>query len=117
MAERMSRAADAGQAQIELIAGIPALLVAAAIALQLLAVGYAQTLADGAAEAGAIAAADGRDPEDAARTGLPGWASGRVQVEVDGGEVLVELEPPALLPLLADRLDVSSSSYARPAGG
>lgn len=117
MAEPPSTRGGRGQAQIELIAGIPALLVAAAISLQLLAVGYAQALADGAAEAGAIAAADGRDPEEAARTGLPGWASNRVDVEVDDGEILVELEPPALLPGLADRLDVSSSSYARPADG
>jgi hypothetical protein len=106
-----------GQAQIELIAGIPLLLFAALVALQLLAVGYAQTLADGAAEAGAIAAADGRGSEEAALAGLPGWAESRVAVEADGGEVTVELEPPALLPGLAERLDVTSTAFARPAGG
>ncbi len=68
------------------------------IALQLLAVGYAQSLADGAAEAGAIAVADGRDPEEAARAGLPGWAESRTDVESEGGKVEIELEPPALLP-------------------
>jgi hypothetical protein len=108
---------ESGQAQLELIAGIPALLLAALIALQLLGVGYAQSLADGAAEAGALAAADGRDPEEAARTGLPGWATRAVTVEVNGGEVEVGVEPPALLPGLSGRLGVSASAYARPEGG
>lgn len=107
---------ERGQAQIELIAGVPILLLAALIALQLLAVGYSQSLADGAAEAGAIAAADGRDSEEAARAGLPGWSDSRVDVAVDGGEVTVELDPPALLPGLGGGLGVSSTAYARPAG-
>ena len=106
-----------GQAQIELIAGIPLLLLAAAVALQMLAVGYAQALADGAAEAGAIASADGRDVDEATRSALPGWAAGRVKVESGNGEVTVELDPPALLPPLSGRLGVSSSAYARPAEG
>lgn len=109
--------AERGQAQLELIAGIPLLLLAATIALQLLAVGYSQSLADGAAEAGAIAAADGRDPLDAARAGLPGWARGRVEVEAEGGDVEVVLDPPALLPGLSGHLGVSSEAYARPAEG
>ena len=108
---------ERGQAQIELIAGIPALILAALVALQLLAVGYAQALADGAAEAGAIASADGRDAERAARGALPGWAAGRIEVEAGSGEVTVDLDPPALLPPLAGRLGVSSSAYALPAGG
>ncbi len=105
-----------GQAQIELVAGVPMLLLAALIALQLLAVGYAQTLADGAAEAGAIAAADGRDEEEAARAGLPGWASSRVDVASRHGEVTVELSPPALIPGISGHLDVSSSAFSRPKG-
>lgn len=109
--------AEGGQAQLELIAGLPLLLLASLVALQLLAVGYAQSLADGAAEAGAIAAADGRDEEEAARSGLPGWAEGRVEVESDHGRVSVELAAPALLPVLRERLSVSSSAYARPDGG
>lgn len=108
---------SSGQAQLELIAGLPALLIAGLIALQLLAVGYAQSLADGAAEAGAIAVADGRDELEAARAGLPGWADSRVEVDSEGGEVSIELDPPALLPGLSGHLGVSSSAYARPAGG
>lgn len=108
---------NAGQAQIELIAGIPLLLLAALIALQLLAVGYSQSLADGAAEAGAIAAADGRESDEAARAGLPGWTDSRVEVRSGDGSVTVELEPPALLPGLGGHLGVSSTAYARPAAG
>ncbi len=108
---------ESGQAQLELIAGLPLLMLAAVVALQLLAVGYAQSLADGAAEAGALAAADGRDPSAAARAGLPGWARGRVDVEVSGGRVAIELDPPALVPGLGDRLDVSSDAWARPDSG
>jgi len=115
VAER--RGGSAGQAQLELIAGIPLLVLAAVVALQLFAVAYAQSLADGAAEAGALAAADGRDPAGAARDGLPGWAEGRIDVAVDGGRVEVELDPPALLPGLAGLLGVSSRAYARPEAG
>lgn len=122
MAERGRAAAgrlrrQAGQAQIELIAGLPLLALAGLVALQLLAVGLAQSLADGAAEAGAIAAADGRDAAAAARDALPGWADGRVEVDVDGGAVDVELDPPALVPGLAGRLGVESHAYARPESG
>jgi len=106
-----------GQAQIELIAGLPLLALAALVALQLLAVGYAQSLADGAAEAGAIAAADGRDSDAAARAALPGWAEDRIDVDVGGGMVEVKLDPPALLPGLAGRLGVDSQAYARPESG
>lgn len=104
-----------GQAQLELVAGLPLLLLAGLIALQLLAVGYSQSLADGAAEAGAIAAADGRDELAAARAGLPGWASSRIEVEASDGRVEVQIDPPALLPGLTGHLGVSSSAYARPA--
>ena len=65
---------QAGQASIELLAGLPVLLAAALASFQLLATGYALTLADGAAEAGAIATADrggprGRRPRRAAGLG------------------------------------------------
>ena len=105
---------QAGQAQIELIAGLPMLALAALVAFQLLVVGYAQSLADGAAEAGAIAAADGRDAAAAVRDALPGWAGERIDVDVDGGSIEVELDPPALVPGLAGRLGVASRAYARP---
>jgi hypothetical protein len=104
----------AGQASVELVAALPALLLAALIALQLLVAGYSLTLADGAAEAGALALASGRPARPAVRDALPGWAEGDVGVEVHGGEVTVRLRPPSPLPALADRLTVTSSAAARP---
>jgi hypothetical protein len=107
--------AERGQATVELVAALPALLLAALVALQLLVVGYAMTLADGAAEAGALALASGGSAAEAARGALPGWAEDDVSVEVEGGEVSVRLRPPAPIDALADRLVVSSSAAARPA--
>jgi hypothetical protein len=103
----------AGQASVELIAGVPALLLAGLIALQLLAVGYSLTLADGAAEAGALAVAVGRPAELAVEEALPGWAEKRVGVDVEGGEVSVRLRPPAPLAGLSERLAVTSTSWVR----
>ena len=54
--------AERGQASVELLAGLPALLLAGLIGFQLLAAGYALTLADGAAEAGALARVAGSRP-------------------------------------------------------
>ena len=66
------------------------------------------TLADGAAEAGALALASGRSAADAARGALPGWARDDVDVSVQGGRVTVRLRPPSPLPSIADHLAVTS---------
>lgn len=104
-----------GQATVEVIAAIPMLLLAGLVALQLLATGYGLTLADGAAEAGALALASGGSAAEAARGALPGWAEDDVEVAVEGGRVTVRLVPPSLLPVIADRLAVNSSAAARTA--
>jgi hypothetical protein len=104
---------SSGQASVELLAGIPALLLAGLVALQLLATGYSLTLADGAAEAGALARAVGRPAPPAVREALPGWARDRVKVRVAGGRVRVRLLPPSLMRAVAERLAVSSSAWAR----
>jgi len=106
---------ERAQASVELVAALPALLLAALLALQLLAAGYALTLADGAAEAGALALAEGGSPSEAARGALPGWASGDVEVSVRGGEVSVRVRPPSPFAALAERLAVTSTASARPA--
>jgi hypothetical protein len=105
---------ERGQATVELVAALPALLLSALVALQLLAAGYALTLADGAAEAGALALASGGSAAEAARGALPGWAEDDVSVAVEGGEVTVRLRPPSPLRSIAERLQVSSSAAARP---
>jgi hypothetical protein len=106
---------EGGQATVELVAALPALLLAGLLALQLLAAGYALTLADGAAEAGALALAAGRPASDAVREALPGWADDDSEVSVRGGEVTVRLIPPSPFPSLADYLAVTSSAFARKA--
>jgi hypothetical protein len=103
-----------GQSTVELVAALPALLLAGLLALQLLVTGYALTLADGAAEAGALALASGRPAATAAREALPGWAKDAVEVSVSGGRVTVRLQPPSPFPPVADRLAVTSSAAARP---
>lgn len=111
------RTAARGQASVELLAALPALLLGAAIALQLLLVGYSLSIADGAAEAGALARAAGGDARSAARRSLPGWARGRSRVSEVDGRVRVEVRPPAPLGAVAEALTVSSEAWARsPAG-
>jgi len=105
---------DEGQATVELVAALPALLLAGLIALQLLVAGYTLTLADGAAEAGALALASGQPTVDAVRDALPGWARDDVTVAVEGGRVVVRLHPPSAIPALADRLVLTSTAMARP---
>jgi hypothetical protein len=107
--------AERGQASVELVAALPALLLAALVALQLLAAGYAMTLADGAAEAGALALAAGGSAPEAARDALPDWARDDVAVAVEGGTVSVRLQPLSPIPVLSERLTISSSASARPA--
>lgn len=108
-------AREAGQATVEVLAAIPVVLLAGLLALQLLLAGYALTLADGAAEAGALALAAGRPAMSAAREALPGWAEDDAEVSVRGGEVTVRLSPPSPLRQVADRLAVSGTAFARTA--
>ncbi len=105
---------ETGQATVETLAAIPLLLLAGGVALQLLLAGYALTLADGAAEAGALAIADGRPAARAAEASLPAWAADRADIAVRGGKVTVRLVPPSLFSPIAERVAVTSSSYARP---
>src|SRR5438552_14574226 len=93
-AEGRRDAAEAGQAAVELVAGLPALLVVAAVVAQLLAVGYAAVLAGDAAEAGALAIARGGSAESAARAAVPAWAGGRMRVRRAVAAVHVQVSPP-----------------------
>lgn len=106
--------AQSGQASIELVAAVPALLLASLIAVQLLATGYALTLADGAAEAGALALASGDSAPVAVRGALPAWARDQVGIDVSGGKVTVRLPPPSPFHAIGHHLTVTSSAAARP---
>jgi hypothetical protein len=108
---------DNGQASLELLATVPAMVLGAMIALQLAITGYTLHLADGAAEAAALAAAAGTDPEAAAVGALPGWAADRVDIRTDGGRIVVAVRPPAPLPEISNALEVTAQAWARSADG
>jgi hypothetical protein len=110
----VSGRAERGQASVELLGLLPLLIAVALAAAQLLAVGYSSVLAGNAAEAGALALAGGGDPRAGAREALPGWSRAHARVIVSGGEVRVELRPPALLRALAGSLEVSASARVEP---
>jgi Flp pilus assembly protein TadG len=101
---------ERGQASVELVAAVPALLLLALALFQLLAVGYAVVLAGDAAEAGALAIARGGDARDAARNAVPGWSRARMTVSVRGGSVRVGMRPPSPLEAAADRLEVHATA-------
>jgi hypothetical protein len=106
----INRSGQAGQASVELLAGLPVLIASGLVALQLLATGYSASLADGSAEAGALAIAGGAAPRVAARAALPGWAERRAEVIVESGRVRVTLEPPSPIGSLAEHLRVTSTA-------
>jgi hypothetical protein len=94
-AERANR--ESGQASAELVAIVPALLVAVLVAAQLGIVGWALWSAGTAARAGARAAHVGGDAEEAARSALP--LPLRHDARVSGDEEIeVRVRAPALLP-------------------
>lgn len=118
MAERGPIAGESGQASVELVAAVPAILLAAVVCLQLLAAGYSLTLADGAAEAGALAIAAGLPASSATEEALPGWARDRIDVDREGGRITVSLRPPSPLAAVGRALEVSSTAWVRqPAEG
>ena len=101
---------ERGQASVELAAAVPALMLLALVAFQLLAVGYSAVLAGDAAEAGALALAGGADARAAARGAVPGWSRARMAVSVSGSVVRVALRPPSPLAVVGRRLEVHASA-------
>lgn len=108
---------ERGQAQVELVALVPVLVGVAALIVQLLAVGYTQSLADGSAAAGAQALAAGLPAEPAVRGALPRWAADDARVSTAGGRVEVSLPTPSLIGEVGRRLTVSSRAWVRPGEG
>ena len=103
-----------GQSTVEVVALLPALAVAGLALLQLLAAGAAAEYAGHAAEAGAVAIVQGRDPTTAARDSLPSWSARRVEVKVSGSRVSVRVQPPALIARLGSLLAATASADAGP---
>ena len=97
----MSRPGQRGQAAVELLGVLPALLGLALVGWLLVAAAHAWLLADGAARAGADAAAAGGDPGRAVRNALPPGYRGVVRVEVErrpGRPPRVEVALPTPVP-------------------
>ena len=106
-------AAERGQASVEAVAGIAALLLGGLLCFQVLATGYSVTVADGAAAAGAVAAVRGEPVEPAVRDALPGWARSRVSVSRIGDSVSVRIRPPSPFPVLSDRMTLTSTAVVK----
>jgi hypothetical protein len=103
-----------GQSTVEVVALLPVLAVAGVALMQLLAAGAAAEYAGHAAEAGAVAILQGRDPERSARAALPSWSARRVDVQVSGSRVRVRLEPPAVLASVGELLSATAEADSGP---
>jgi hypothetical protein len=113
---RGDRCREGGQASVELVGAAALLALAGLAAFQVLATGHAVAVADGAAEAAALALANGRDPGRAARAAAPGWPRRAMRVERDGGTVRVTLAPRTPLGILRGRLRVGAEAWIRRPG-
>jgi hypothetical protein len=105
---------EAGQATVELVVLAPLVVAIALAAAQLLAAGAAGSLADHAAEAGALALLQGDDPAAAARAAVPGWSRRRMTVTVSGRRVRVRLRPRSPVAALGDLLVATREADAGP---
>lgn len=88
---------ERGQASVELVAIIPALVVCALIAAHAVAAGWALWSAGNAARAGARAQHVGGDPEATAKRALPGRLRDGARVRA-GDSISVSVPVPSLLP-------------------
>jgi hypothetical protein len=100
---------ERGQSTVELTALLPLLVLLALGAYALLAAHAAREQAGTAAEAGAIAILQDRDPHAAAREAVPG---GSPRIEVRGRRVSVAVPP--TVPVLARQLTGHATADAGP---
>jgi hypothetical protein len=108
---------ERGTASVELVAAVPFLLLALAVAAQIALAGQALWSASVAARAGARAALVGNDPKAAALHALPEVMREDAEVsEDDDGAVAVRVPVPTLLPDLPE-LKVGARSGLGEGGG
>jgi len=89
---------ERGQASVELLGTLPAVLLVAALLWELALAGHTAWLCANAARAGARAAVVGRDAAAAARSALPrSLRQGMTVDESDDGSVRVRLHVPLLV--------------------
>jgi hypothetical protein len=89
---------ERGTASIELVAAVPFLLLALAVAAQIALAGQALWSASVAARAGARAALVGGDAKAAARSALPALMRDGAEVEEEDEGIDVKVPVPSLLP-------------------
>jgi hypothetical protein len=108
--------AERGQATVELAAFLPLLAVIALAAYAMLAGLAAGEQAGVAAEAGAIAILQDRDPEAAAREALPAAARRTATVRIRARQVTVAVRPrvPLVAALLTARVTADSGPEPMP---
>ena len=92
---------ERGQATVETVALIPAMVAIGLVALQLLVVGYASVRAGTAA---------GSDARAGVRESLPGWSKAGARVGVTDGRVEVRVRPPSPLRALSERMEVTGTA-------
>jgi hypothetical protein len=108
---------EEGTASVELVAAVPFLLLALAVAVQIALAGQALWSASVAARAGARAALVGEDPKAAARQALPTTMRDGAEVEEEGeGGIAVKVPVPTLLPQLPE-VKVGARSRLGESGG
>jgi hypothetical protein len=102
---------ERGQASVELVAAVPAVLLGGLVAWQLAVAGHTAWLCANAARAGARADVVGRSAERAARSALPGSLERDLRVERRrGGGVRVHVRVPLLLRRWRSPLRVQASA-------
>jgi hypothetical protein len=103
--------AESGQASVETVAMVPLVLLAAAVAWQLVLTGHTLWLAAGAARAAARAELVGESPARAARSALPRSLERDLSVRrVEGGGVRVELRLPLLIRSWRSPVEIGAAS-------
>lgn len=105
---------DRGQATVEALGMLPAILFVILAAVQGLAYGSARESARAAAHAGALAIAQEREPVAAARATLRGISRDRTKISVRGREVSVRVRPAGLLPSAARIAVAEATASAGP---
>jgi pilus assembly protein CpaE len=109
--EAQRRESERGQASVELLGVLPALLLAVLAAWQIVLAGHTAWLAGNAARVAARAEAVGRDPGAAARGALPvHLRRGLIVTGRDGGPVEVRVRVPIVVKGTASPLRVGASA-------
>lgn len=102
---------ERGQASVELLGSVPAVLLVAALVWQLALAGQAAWLCANAARAAARAQAVGRSAPAAARSALPGSLTRGMQVDDRGDAVRVRLHVPLLLRTWHSPVTVAATAH------